>query len=274
MPRPEAQAATAGFLWGTLGAAFKLASTLGASMDWLIAGRAIVASTGSLVLLVLGRMPSRWSVVVGLLGLAPMYTLYPLSVDMVGVGLASILLYTAPLWVAILGFLHGEPPGTLGSMGVLLGFAGTVLLVGSDGRGDMLGILLGLASGVSYALYIVLARVAQVKGASSDEVGVHAIPFAAIAMTLLLKPQPPSTLVDLAAALYLGLVTTLLPYMLHTRALARLEAYRVSVISLVEPVTAVALGMILFGEDMSPIQTVGAVLVLASVALVTGIRSR
>ncbi|MEB3787965.1 MAG: EamA family transporter [Desulfurococcales archaeon] len=274
MPRPEVQAATAGFLWGTLGAAFKLASTLGASIDWLIAGRAIVASTGSLVLMILGRMPSGWSVIVGLLGLAPMYTLYPLSVDIVGVGLASILLYTAPLWVAILGFLHGEPPDALGSMGVILGFSGTVLLVGSDGHGDTLGILLGLASGVSYALYIVLARVAQVKGASSDEVGVHAIPFAAIAMTLLLRPQPPSTPVDLAAALYLGLVATLLPYMLHTRALARLEAYRVSVISLVEPVTAVALGILLFGEEMSPIQAVGAVLVLGSVALVTGIRSR
>ncbi len=274
MPRPELQAAAAGFLWGTLGAVFKLATGMGASLDWLIAGRALVASAGSIVIAAAGRRPSRWSIIVGLVGLAPMYTLYPLSVDMIGVSLASILLYTAPLWVALLGLLHGEAPGFKGALGVLVGFIGTMLVVGFQGDAEPVGVLLGMASGLSYALYIVLARIAQVKGASSDEVGAHAIPFAALAIVAVTRPSPSITVVDAAAILYLGLVATLLPYMLHTRALARLEAYKVSVISLVEPVTAVLLGLLVFGEEMSLMQALGAALVLASAALVTRIRSR
>ena len=201
----------------------------------------------------------------GLLALAPLYVAYLLSVARIGAALASILLYTAPLWVIALSTpLLGEAPGRGGMVAFILGFTGVILVSGPGWSLDPLGIILGLVSGLSYGLYILLARLAQLRGASSLEVGLHAIPFAAIGVVAVVRPPIPPSLVEAAWSLYLGLVATLLPYILHTRALARLEAYRVSLVSLVEPLSAVLLAVIILGEDLAPLQALGGALILAS----------
>lgn len=68
-------------------------------------------------------------------------------------------------------------------------------------------------------------------------------------------------------ALYMGVATVAIPYILNARALAVLEAYRVSIISLVEPVSAAILAHTLLGETLSGEQVLGAALVLLSAAI-------
>jgi len=205
-------------------------------------------------------------VVVGLV-LAPFIVVYLGAVSLVGAALASILLYTAPMWVAVLGrVVLGEGLGCRGVLALVLGFVGVVLAVGSSVF-PLEGVLLGLLSGLLYACYIVLARVALLRGASSLEVGLHSQPIAALGVAAISPPPRPPTPVDVVWALYMGVATMLVPYMLNARALALLEAYRVSIISLVEPVSATLLAHLLLHETLTREQLIGATLVLLAAAI-------
>ncbi len=268
---PLLSTVTAAVLWGSIGIAYKIGVSHGASGAWLILGRPLLASVASIALVLTGRgSPTRWSAVIGLFGLAPLYVSYFLAVERVGAALASLLLYTAPIWVIILSpVIVGEGIRALSLAAAGLGVVGTSLVTWKNGdfRGDATGVALGLLSGASYAAYIVLARLAQKRGASVQEASVHAIPFAAIGVAIAIRPEGWLDFNDLAFALYLAVAGTIIPYFLHVRALKSLRASTVSVVSLVEPLTAVLLAVTLLGERMTGLQLAGASMILAAAFL-------
>ncbi len=63
-------------------------------------------------------------------------------------------------------------------------------------------------------------------------------------------------------ALYLGLVTTTLGYLLFVRGLAGLQAGPVTTLMLAEPVVATGLGVTVLGERLTALGALGGVLVL------------
>ncbi|MEB3859950.1 MAG: EamA family transporter [Desulfurococcales archaeon] len=260
----------ASILWGSLGVSYKLGLESGASGEWMVLGRPLLASMAALavILLRLGS-PSRWSLAVGLLGLGPLYVFYPLSVERIGASAASVLLYTAPIWVALLGsIVVGERPRRLDALGIVLGLLGA-LLVSWPGRLilDALGVILGLLSGLTYAAYMVLARLASTRGASPVEVSVFAIPVAAAVTAVAVRPSGAPSPADLPWMAYLAFAATLIPYMLHVKALSLIPAHRVSIISLVEPVAAIILAYYILGERLAPLQVLGAALVIGAAAI-------
>lgn len=262
-------AVAAAGLWGTLGVAYRLGVAYGASLEWLIAGRPLLAGLLSLaVATARGARPSRWSLLIALLGLAPLYTVYPLAVDELGAALASILLYTAPSWVAVSApLLLGEKVGLPRLASVGLGVAGVALVSWPGGGGVSVtieGLVLGLASGASYAAYMLLARLAQLRGASREEVSLYPIALSAPLVLAAARPDKPPSIVDVAFATYLAVACTVAPYLLHTKALQLAEASKVAVVSLVEPLVAVILAALLLGESLATHQLVGAFMVLAA----------
>lgn len=262
-------AVAAAMLWGTIGVAYKFAIERGVEGEWLIAGRPLLASIASPLLAVARRRrPSGWSAIVGLLGLAPLYASYFLAVERIGAAMASVLLYTAPVWVSIAAWAARlERPTRAGLAAVALGVAGAWLVAGGGGSWDPLGVALGLASGISYSAYIILARIAGLRRVPLDDVAVHSLPFAAAGVLLAVRPGGPPGPGELAASAYLAVAGTLVPYALNAAALRRIEASRVSVVSLLEPVTAISLAAVLLGERMGPLQATGAGLVLAAAAM-------
>ncbi len=260
-----AEAVVAAVLWGSIGVVYRLGVGAGCSGAWLVAGRPLAASLLSLYLAIRGSRPSVWSVAVGMLGLAPLYAAYFLAVERLGAGLASILLYTAPVWVTLLSPVIGERVTPAGWLAAVAGFLGVSMLAWPSGGGlDVVGLLLGLASGASYAAYILLARLGQKRGAGVKEVSVHAFPFAAAAVLAAERPRGAPSPLDVAYMTYLAVAGTIVPYVLNARALSRLDAHRVAVISLVEPLTATLLAYAVLGEKLTLLQTMGAVLVLVS----------
>jgi len=260
------EAVAAAILWGTIGVVYKLVVDMGGDGDWLIAGRPLLASTASLALIVTrGRKPSKWSVATGAFGLAPLYLSYFIAVGTIGAALASLLLYTAPLWVVLLSKpLLKESPGLGGVAATIAGFTGVAMLVEPAGTAAVAGVAAGLLAGISYAAYILLARLAQLKGASTEEVAIHSLPFTAIVVLAAIRPYAMLTMPDAIGISYLSIAGTLIPYILNARALKKLEAYRVSIISLVEPLTATILAMLVLGEKLTAIQLAGASLILAA----------
>jgi drug/metabolite transporter (DMT)-like permease len=141
-----------------------------ASPLWFAAARATLSATMAFILLAfLGRMrwPPRadWSVVlsVGVLQLACFFAFSSLGMQSLPAGRASVLAYTASLWVVPLSLLIGEKVGWRAFAGVLLGVAGIVVLADpprfdwSD-RGVVWGHIWLLLSGFSWAIAIVHIR--------------------------------------------------------------------------------------------------------------------
>lgn len=191
--------------------------------------------------------------------------------EICSLAVASILLYTAPAIVVVLSALLWREPVTkkkLLALGLtLVGcalvcgvFSGSLTVTGG-------GIALGLGAGFFYALYSIFGRYALAHYGPMT-VTVWTFVFAGVASLALVRPAELAALAQPSLALTaVGLVvcSTVLPYILYTRGLARVEAGKASILASLEPVVASVAGVVLFGEPMSPLTAAGIVCVLAGV---------
>ncbi len=191
--------------------------------------------------------------------------------EICSLAVASILLYTAPAIVVVLPALLWREPVTkkkLLALGLtLVGcalvcgvFSGSLTVTGG-------GIALGLGAGFFYALYSIFGRYALAHYGPMT-VTVWTFVFAGAASLVLVRPAELAALAQPSMALTaVGLVvcSTVLPYILYTRGLARVEAGKASILASLEPVVASVAGVVLFGEPMSPLTAAGIVCVLAGV---------
>lgn len=191
--------------------------------------------------------------------------------EICSLAVASILLYTAPAIVVVLSALLWREPVTkkkllalgLTSVGCALVcgvFSGALTVTGG-------GIALGLGAGFFYALYSIFGRYALAHYGPMT-VTVWTFVFAGAASLVLVRPAELAVLAQPSMALTaVGLVvcSTVLPYILYTRGLARVEAGKASILASLEPVVASVAGVVLFGEPMSPLTAAGIVCVLAGV---------
>jgi probable blue pigment (indigoidine) exporter len=153
----------------------------------------------------------------------------------------------------------------------LAGIAGVGLLVLTPRATlDPIGIAAGLGGAAAMATGTVLARLWQppVPPLTFTAWQLTAGGLLLLPVTLLVDPAPPElTTGNLFGYLYLGLVGGALTYLIWFRGLSRLTPSTVAPLVLLSPVFAVALGWALLGEDLTPLQLVGFVIVLASVWL-------
>src|SRR5437762_93122 len=174
--------------------------------------------------------------------------------------------------------------GTTGSVTTLLvtraeatplvvGVAGTGLLVAAPAAGmtaprPLSGVILALGAGLAYALYVVLAKGAVARMAPLP---LAALTFAVAAALTAPALATPGAGRQLALGwpwlLYLGAVTTAGAYALYTAGLRHVPASAAGVASLLEPLTATLLGVILFGERLGVAGWAGAVLLLGALVL-------
>ena len=185
---------------------------------------------------------------------------------------ASILLYTAPSFVVVMSALLWKEPVTKKKLAALALTLVSCALVCGIFAGDLTvtasGVLLGLGSGFFYALYSIFGRYALAHYGSMT-VTVWTFLFAGPASLLLVKPaemaavlaQPKAWL--LAAALVV--FSTVLPYILYTGGLAKVEAGKASIMASLEPVVAALTGVVLFSEPMGMQTLLGILCVLAGV---------
>jgi drug/metabolite transporter (DMT)-like permease len=136
-----------------------------------------------------------------------------------------------------------------------------------------LGAALVFASAVGYAVYLV-AGSQVVRRVGSMRFTAYAMTVASgfcIAQFLLLRPLSaldlPREVYGLAVAM--ALVSTVLPVFITSEALRRIGANQVALVGALGPVTTIFFGWIGLDERMTPIQLLGAALVLSGVVLVS-----
>lgn len=259
-------------LWGLLGIFGKQAQSLGVSALEVAFWRALLGGAlfAGHAAVVRARVPRGRDLAVtvafGLVGGSLFYGSYQLAVRAGGASLASVLLYTAPAFVAVLGALVlRERVGRTEAAAVLATIAGIAVIGLGGGQGITVGpaaIGWGLTAGFSYALYYLYGARYFPRYPPAVLFAV-ALPVGAVGLAPFVRFSAPSA----AAWGYLAaiaILSTYLAYLAYARGLLGLPATRASVIAALEPVVAAGFAAAIFGERLSALALVGAALVIAA----------
>ena len=232
----------------------------------------------------LPRSPRVWGAlgVLGLINNVIPFSLVVWSQTHITSGLASILNATTPLFtVVIAGLLLPDEKITLNkALGVAVGFAGVVLMIGPaalKGIGtDTLAQAAMLGATLCYASSGVFAR-------RFREMGVSPMMTAAgqaTASSLILIPltlvvdqpfsSPPPGLDSLAAATGLGILGTALAFTLFFRVLGSVGATNAALVTFLIPVWANLLGTLVLNENLEPVHVVGMLIIGVGLSLLDG----
>lgn len=192
------------------------------------------------------------------------------AVQQTGVAIGTLVaLGSGPVLAGLLGrLILGERPGRVWVMATAVCVAGLALLVGGGGAAqqvDPAGVALAVVAGLSYAGYTVLAKWQLGGGHHPSTVMAAAFGLGGLLLIPVLATQPAGWLLQprgAALALYLGLVTITLGYLLFVRGLAVLPAGPVTTLMLAEPLVATVLGVTVLGERLGVSGASGVVLLL------------
>lgn len=212
----------------------------------------------------------------GLLFTISSLTLY-LSFHHMAAGVASTILFTYPVMTAVimaLFFKERVTPRIVFS--ILLSLAGVALLYWSDLGGTLstVGVLLVLASALSYALYIIVVDRSPLP-MSSFKINFYVLLYCALGMVAysLLSHQPlvlPHNATSWFYVGWLAIVPAIMALVMMVYAAKFIGSTPTAIIGALEPLTAVMIGVLVFGELFSLRLALGIVLILASVvAIVT-----
>jgi drug/metabolite transporter, DME family len=195
------------------------------------------------------------------------------AVDRTGVAAGTVVaIGSAPVIAGVLGWLvRREAPGWSWTMATALAVAGCVLLGVSGGSVtiDLVGILLAVGAGGSYALYVLASK--RVVAAQRPEAAMGVVfALGALLLTPLFFFQDFGWLVEprgLLVVLHLGLVTTAIAYALFAEALTSTPVAIAVTLTLGEPLTATLLGVLVLRESLTAQAMAGVALLLAGLVI-------
>ena len=211
----------------------------------------------------------------GVIGIISFNVLYFEAAEIVTLSMTSVLLYTAPFFVVILSaIIFREKLTGQKGLSLVFAFAGCLLIsgvIGSEQGFNAEGFLLGLGSGVGYALYTIFSKFALKKYHPFTltfytffVAGICLIPFCNI-------PYMADVAVNVDGALMwmlaLGLLITTLPYFLYNFGLKGLDAGVASVMAFIEPMVATIAGFVIYNEAPTVFNLLGIAMILTAVIL-------
>lgn len=201
------------------------------------------------------------------------------AIDAVGAGLATVL---ANVQVAIVGLVAwaalGERPSRATLRAIPIMLVGVVLIAGvvdaeAYGERPALGAVLGLAAAAGYAGFLLLLRESnrdrRHRAAALFDATLVGGMMALLAGLILGNVELVPTWPAHGWLVLLALNSQVIGWMLISFALPRLPAVVTSVLLLLQPASAVLLGMVLLGEAPSTVQLLGVALVLVGIVVAT-----
>lgn len=265
----------AAICWGTSGTASTYAPESASALS-IGSIRTIIGALGLLAIaLVEGRGRARpswpWALVlIGAIGTAGGQLAFFTAIGRAGVAVSTVLtIGVAPVFAGILSaiYLHHRPGRTWAIATALSVIGASIMVLGTADAvgGDPAGLLFGVLGGAGYAVYVTVSKKMIEQG--HDAVDVTALIFCGAAVLMLpvfflsdwqwvLEPR------GVAVALYLGLATNALPYLLFGLGLTLVPVATAATLTLLEPLTATMLGVAWLGERLSSLQWFGVALLL------------
>ena len=190
-----------------------------------------------------------------------------------GASVAVILLYTSPIFVILFSLvLFKEKVTAVKLTALIMTFIGCIMVsgLGRDGGGiTAKGFIVGLGSGLGYALYSIFSRYALKKYHVLTITfytflfsGITIIPFSGLEMSSIIS-QPQLLLYGVGIAMF----CTVLPYLFYTFGMTMLETGKAAILVTVEPLVGTLVGCCLYGEPMTIVKAFGILLTFGAVIL-------
>ena len=215
----------------------------------------------------------------GVIGTLGLNVCYNFSINELSLSLAAVLIALAPIFVIIFSFiLFREPLTKIKIVSIILALAGCVLTSGilennTSMRWTWIGILVGAAGAVFYALYSVFSKI----GMKKDYPALTITFYSMVAIAVILLPFTQwghiahyitvSPVRNIMFMLMHSLCTAVCPYAFYTVALDHMEAGKASILCSCEPVAAMVFGFFFFREIPSVLSITGLIIVLAALTM-------
>ncbi|SRR6266851_419003 len=257
--------AGAAVLWSSGGLFIKLAPMPALAVA---GGRSIVAGAFYLLVLRPDLRAARWTTAISY---AACIVTFVTATKLTTAANAIFLQYTGPAYVLLLSpLILKEPLRRIDLACVALSLGGmSLFFIGKVESGQMLGNAVAAASGVFFALTIVLLR-RDARGGRNDAVPSTTLGnliAAALTMPFLLKAS--ITPAGMGVLLYLGIVQLGVAYLLFAYGVRRVPAAEASLISTLEPILNPLWVFIGYQETPGPWALAGGAIVITAVVLRT-----
>lgn len=272
----------AAVMWGCIGVFVRHLNTFGFDAAQITTSKCLINAILMLILILATdrqklKIRARdlgWFLANGILSIYVFNTAYSAAITMVSLSTAVVLLYTAPAFVMILSVIFFYERFTrIKGFCLVLCIGGSALVSGVAGGMEMntMGLLLGLVSGVGYALYSIFTGVIVKR--------YH--PFTNIFYTFLIAGTAGVFTCDMGEALRAaassrealfwmvanGVITSFLAYVAYTMALRHMRPSKAAILASLEPVVATLVGIFLYGESVTMTGGIGILMVFAALFL-------
>ncbi len=196
----------------------------------------------------------------------------------VATGLAAVGLAAIPLWTALFVGLWGRWPSRIEWSGLVLGFAGVMLLnLGNGVWANPLGAIALLLAPICWALGSAWSQhISLPPGLMSSAAQMLVGGVALVLMSLLLRERTPNLAIgqSLWAIGFLIVFGSLIAFSAYGYLLRHVRPALATSYAYVNPMVAVGLGVLLAGERLTPIEIVAILVILSGVVLVSMGRNR
>ncbi len=212
--------------------------------------------------------------ILGILFMISSLTLY-VSFQMMDVGVASTILFVYPVMTAGIMALFFKEKITITTISsILLSFIGVVLLYWGDGETTLstIGIILVLLSALSYSVYIIIMNKAKLN-MSAFKINFYVLIFCILGNVVYSlgtgqSMQIPATAMSWFYVGWLAVVPAILALVMMVYAAKYIGSTPTAIMGALEPMTAVMIGIFLFGEPFTFRLAIGIVLIFSAVIII------
>ena len=187
-------------------------------------------------------------------------------------GIATSILYVYPIMVALIMMVFGQFPSWQTWVSIFAGVAGAVLLSinGEGGFIDWKGIVLVVASGLCYTLFIVIVNLSkQVKAIPNLTLTFYCFFIGSLMLFGLsgfgVKLNPVPDVISWLNVLGLAVLPTAVATITLAAATKSVGATKTSVLGILEPLTAIIVGTLVFKDDFTLYIAIGVALIIFSI---------
>ncbi len=194
------------------------------------------------------------------------------------VGLAMTVLFLYPVVVAVVMCVFFREKLSLATVASIVLALGGLACITMPGKGSgsvyitWTGVILAVASSISYALYIVAVRKTAMHNVESEKLTFYTVLFGAPMFLLFLKGGMllvvPTALTAWGLLLGVAFFPTIIALVFMAISIDKIGATPTAILGVLEPVTGVLIGLLMYGEKLTIYSTLGMVLIFSAVMLV------
>lgn len=215
-------------------------------------------------------------VALGILFAMSSLTLF-LSFHYMGAGIACTLLFVYPVMVAVMMTVFFKEKLTIITiLSIILALSGIALLYkGNDG--DVLnitGVILVMISSLTYAIYIIVVNKSPLR-ISSVKLTFYVLLFGVISLIIYSLAGDQNNYIQMLTtpemwfyALILALFPTVISLLLMVVAVHEIGSTPTAIMGALEPLTAVVIGVVMFGEQLTLRMATGVLMILVAVLFI------